>query len=160
MPVPVFCCFCIPEKLVWKYSRNWTKLGQNLLFFQHEDGVQRRHGGEPRGTHTMGPRGPPLPRRGVVWGPRGSAAVALSPIYSSDAKILNTRAIIHENSRDAAAVNPSSGGFRTSFRHPAGEGNRHNSENISRTTFLKYKNNRKQELTPWHLVNRLVPENA
>ena len=35
-----------------------------------------------------------------------------------------------------------------------------NSENISRTTFLKYKNNRKQELAPWHLVNRLVPENA
>ena len=35
-----------------------------------------------------------------------------------------------------------------------------NSENISRTTFLKYKNSRKQELTLWHLVNRLVPENA
>ena len=35
-----------------------------------------------------------------------------------------------------------------------------NSENISRTAFLKYKNSRKQELTLWHLVNRLVPENA
>ena len=35
-----------------------------------------------------------------------------------------------------------------------------NSENISRTTFLKYKNSRKQELALWHLVNRLVPENA
>ena len=34
-----------------------------------------------------------------------------------------------------------------------------NSENISRTTFLKYKNRRKQELALWHLVNRLVPEN-
>ena len=32
-----------------------------------------------------------------------------------------------------------------------------NSENISRTTFLKYKNSRKQELALWHLVNRLVP---
>ena len=30
-----------------------------------------------------------------------------------------------------------------------------NSENISRTTFLKYKNSRKQELALWHLVNRL-----
>ena len=28
-------------------------------------------------------RAAPLPRRGVVWGPRGSAAAALSPIYSS-----------------------------------------------------------------------------
>ena len=28
-------------------------------------------------------RAAPLPRRGVVWGPRGSPAAALSPIYSS-----------------------------------------------------------------------------
>src|SRR4051795_4844996 len=35
-----------------------------------------------------------------------------------------------------------------------------NSENISCRTFLKYKNSRKQELTLWHLVNRLVPVNA
>jgi hypothetical protein len=35
-----------------------------------------------------------------------------------------------------------------------------NSENISYVTFLKYKNSRKQELALWHLVNRLVPENA
>jgi hypothetical protein len=32
-----------------------------------------------------------------------------------------------------------------------------NSENISYITFLKYKNSRKQELTLWNLVNRLVP---
>jgi hypothetical protein len=35
-----------------------------------------------------------------------------------------------------------------------------NSENISCVTFPKYKNSRKQELALWHLVNRLVPENA
>src|SRR3954463_8761366 len=35
-----------------------------------------------------------------------------------------------------------------------------NSENISCTTFLKHKNNRKHELALRHLVNRLVPENA
>jgi hypothetical protein len=35
-----------------------------------------------------------------------------------------------------------------------------NSENISCVAFLKHKNNRKQELALWHLVNRLVPENA
>ena len=90
MPVSVFCCFCIPEKLVWKYSRNWTKLGQNLLFFQHEDGVQRRHGGEPRGTHTMGPRGPPC--RAVGW---CGALVAPQPppfrlFILPDAKTLNS----------------------------------------------------------------------
>jgi hypothetical protein len=35
-----------------------------------------------------------------------------------------------------------------------------NSENISCITFLKNKNSEKQELVLWHLVNRLVPENA
>jgi hypothetical protein len=35
-----------------------------------------------------------------------------------------------------------------------------NSKNISCITFLKYKNNRKQELSLWNLVNRLVPKNA
>ena len=60
-------------------DETWT----DLLFFQHEDGVQRRDGGAPRGTHTLGPRGPPLPRRGVVSGPRGSAAAALSPSHAS-----------------------------------------------------------------------------
>jgi hypothetical protein len=35
-----------------------------------------------------------------------------------------------------------------------------NSENISCAAFLKHKNSRKQELALWHLVNRLVPENA
>jgi hypothetical protein len=35
-----------------------------------------------------------------------------------------------------------------------------NSENISCVTFRKYKNSRKHELALWHLVNRLVPENA
>jgi hypothetical protein len=34
------------------------------------------------------------------------------------------------------------------------------SENIFCITFLKYKNSRKHELALWHLVNRLVPENA
>jgi hypothetical protein len=35
-----------------------------------------------------------------------------------------------------------------------------NSENISCVAFLKHKNSKKQELTLWHLVSRLVPENA
>jgi hypothetical protein len=35
-----------------------------------------------------------------------------------------------------------------------------NSKNISCATFLKHKNSRKQELSLWHLVNRLVLENA
>jgi hypothetical protein len=35
-----------------------------------------------------------------------------------------------------------------------------NSENISCVAFLKHKNSRNRELAMWHLVNRLVLENA
>jgi hypothetical protein len=35
-----------------------------------------------------------------------------------------------------------------------------NSENISCVTFLKHKIAENRELALWHLVNRLVPENA
>jgi hypothetical protein len=35
-----------------------------------------------------------------------------------------------------------------------------NSENISYVAFLKHKNSRNRELALWHLVNRLVLENA
>jgi hypothetical protein len=35
-----------------------------------------------------------------------------------------------------------------------------NSENISCVTFLKHKTTENRELALWHLVNRLVPENA
>jgi hypothetical protein len=34
---PVFCCFCVPEKLHRKYSRNWTKQVPELLFFPEEN---------------------------------------------------------------------------------------------------------------------------
>ena len=35
-----------------------------------------------------------------------------------------------------------------------------NSENIRRSTFLEQKTTENRELALWHLVNRLVPENA
>jgi hypothetical protein len=35
-----------------------------------------------------------------------------------------------------------------------------NSENISCVTFLKTKTAENRELALWHLINRLVPENA
>ena len=83
MPVPVFCCFCIPEKLVWKYSRNWTKL-HGGAYFSRTRLTERRssRGGLPGGHTHLGRGPPPLPRPRVVWAPRGSAAAALSPTYS------------------------------------------------------------------------------
>ena len=82
MPVPIFCCFCIPEKLVWKYSRNWTKFHGGSYFIRTHQKVQRRDEVEPRGPHTPPGRGSPLARPGVVWAPRGPPAAALSSTYS------------------------------------------------------------------------------
>jgi hypothetical protein len=60
--VPVFCCFYVSEKLHMKYSQNWMKQKLKSLITGHEDGVQRRVGGGPRGGHTWWWRGPPLGR--------------------------------------------------------------------------------------------------
>jgi hypothetical protein len=42
---PVFCCFCVSEKLHRKYSRNWMKQKLKFLFFPTWDRVQSRDGG-------------------------------------------------------------------------------------------------------------------
>ena len=83
MPVPVFCCFCIPEKLIWKYSRNWTKLHGDPYFTRTHLTDQRSSRGGPPGPHTPLGRGSP---HGAPWcgvGPRESPAAALSPTYST-----------------------------------------------------------------------------
>jgi hypothetical protein len=59
---PVFCCFCVLEKLHMKYSRNWTKQKLKSLITWHEDGVQRRVGDGPGAGHTWWWRGALLGR--------------------------------------------------------------------------------------------------
>jgi hypothetical protein len=65
---PIFCCFCVSEKLHRKYSRNWTKQKPKFLFFPTRDGVQIRDGGEPGASHTIGWHGQPLARATKWWG--------------------------------------------------------------------------------------------
>jgi hypothetical protein len=54
---PIFCCFCVLEKLHMKYSQNWTKQKLKSLITWHEDGVQRRAGDGPGASHTCWWRG-------------------------------------------------------------------------------------------------------
>jgi hypothetical protein len=68
VPVPVFCCFCVSEKLHMKYSRNWTKQKANLLFFPKHHEVWRWDGGGPGASHTLGWRGLPLAHTTRGWG--------------------------------------------------------------------------------------------
>ena len=62
VPVPVFCCFWIPEKLYRKYSRNGTKQKPKFLISRNEDGVRRGVEEAPRGGLTC-PRRKPRPGR-------------------------------------------------------------------------------------------------
>jgi hypothetical protein len=88
---PVFCCFCVSEKLHRKYSRNWTKQKPKFLFFSTRDG------GEPGASHTMGRRGQPLAHATRCW---GHLAHLLTPPFRLyiilDGKTLKARSIFHE----------------------------------------------------------------
>jgi hypothetical protein len=123
---PVFCCFCVTEKLHGKYSRNWTKQKPKFLFFPTRDGVQSRDGGKPEGGHTPHGAGHPWPRWGMVWAPGPPHNIALPPIYSP--RWENPKGPINfpENIMQAGGgVDARSGGSRSSSRHPVGEGNHH-----------------------------------
>src|SRR4051812_15116343 len=70
--VPVFCGFCILEKLYRKYSRNWTKQNQKFLFLpwrsKRPEGSRRRSARRPR------------PRLGMAWAPPPAIDLALPPV--------------------------------------------------------------------------------
>jgi hypothetical protein len=65
---PIFCYFCVSEKLHKKYSRNWTKQKPKFLFFPTGDGVQSRVGGEPGASRTIEWCGLPLACATRWWG--------------------------------------------------------------------------------------------
>jgi hypothetical protein len=78
---PVFCCFCVSEKLHRKYSRNWTKQKPNIQnFTESSREPKRRRSGATRGPHNSAvrPRARPCPL--CVWPPRSTSDDAPSPI--------------------------------------------------------------------------------
>ena len=84
MPVPVFCCFCIPEKLVWKIFSELDETWAGPPIFPTRTRSPKERRRRPRrAPHHRAARPHLPPRRGVVWAPRVAPAAALSPIYSS-----------------------------------------------------------------------------
>src|SRR3954467_11354562 len=80
VPVACFLLFFVLEKLVRKYSRNWTGQTSKSITFCGEQEVQRGDGEACQGSHTpLGAGGPcPTPRQGV--GPLATASASPSPI--------------------------------------------------------------------------------
>jgi hypothetical protein len=94
---PIFCCFCVLEKLHRKYSRNWTKQKPKFLFFLTQDGVQSRDRGDPWAIHTIGWRGPAPGRATRWWGHLADLLMPPFRLYIPlDGKTLRTRSIFHE----------------------------------------------------------------
>jgi hypothetical protein len=78
---PVFCCFCVSEKLHRKYSRNWMKQKPDIqIFTEASKEPKRRRKGVTRRPHHQGAWPAPGPRWPVVWAPWSTSDVAPSPI--------------------------------------------------------------------------------
>jgi hypothetical protein len=78
---PVFCYFCVSEKLHQKYSRNWTKQKPNLPIFNEASRRPKRRRRGARGQpHHQGARPSPWPRYPMVRAPWSTSDAALSPI--------------------------------------------------------------------------------
>jgi hypothetical protein len=94
---PVFCCFCVSEKLHKKYSRNWTKQKPKFLFFPTRDGIQSRDGGGPGASHTIGWCGQPLAHATRWWGHLAHLLTLLFRLYILlGEENLKPRSIFHE----------------------------------------------------------------
>jgi hypothetical protein len=78
---PVFCCFCVSEKLHRKYSRNWTKQKPNLLIFNEASRrpKKRRRGAMGQPHHGVAQPAPGL-RPLWVRPPWSTPDAAPSPI--------------------------------------------------------------------------------
>jgi hypothetical protein len=87
---PVFCYFCVSEKLHRKYSRNWTKQVPELLFFPKEDQRPNESRRGARGQpHHEGARPSPWPRPPVVrppWSPPNDAPLPISSLPTENPK--------------------------------------------------------------------------
>jgi hypothetical protein len=78
---PIFCYFCVSEKLHRKYSRNWTKQKPNIQKFTEafREPKRRRRGATWR-PHHQGARPTPGLRPAVVRAPWSTSDAAPSPI--------------------------------------------------------------------------------
>jgi hypothetical protein len=78
---PVFCYFCVSEKLHRKYSRNWTNQKPNIqIFTEASRSSKRRWRGATGWPHHQGARPSPWLRRPMVRAPWSTSDAAPSPI--------------------------------------------------------------------------------
>jgi hypothetical protein len=120
---PVFCYFCVLEKLHRKYSWNWTKQSPKFLFFPKRDRVQSRDGGGPGGGHTTWWRGCPAGHATTRCEPLCHLLTSPLHLYkASDAKTLNQSVFSQIKFHSAAAVEDQFWGTEVSIPAPCRDG--------------------------------------
>jgi hypothetical protein len=78
---PVFCYFCVLEKLHMKYSQNWTKQKPNIQKFTEASREPKRRRNRARGwSHHQGARPRAWPRHPMVSPTWSTSDAAPSPI--------------------------------------------------------------------------------
>jgi hypothetical protein len=78
---PIFCYFCVSEKLHRKYSRNWTKQKPEVQIFHGASRTPKeRRRGATGGPHHQGTRPGAGPRPPMVCPTRTTSDAASSPI--------------------------------------------------------------------------------
>jgi hypothetical protein len=78
---PVFCCFCVSEKLHRKYSRNWMKQNPNIPILNEASRRPKRRQSRARGwPHHRAARPAPGPLPLWVRPPWSTSDAAPSPI--------------------------------------------------------------------------------
>jgi hypothetical protein len=96
------------------------------IYLKRRRSPEERRSRTRRWPHHRVARATPCPRNQVVWAPGPPPDIALPPIYSLFRENPKGPITFPRNILQAAAlIVPRSGGFRSSFRHPAREGNHH-----------------------------------
>jgi hypothetical protein len=96
------------------------------IYLKGRRSPEERRSRTRRRPHHRVARATPWPRHQVVWAPGPPPDIALPPIYSLRRENPRGLKTFPPNILQAAAVlDPRSGGFISSSRHPAGEGIHH-----------------------------------
>jgi hypothetical protein len=120
----LFLCFRkVTQKIFSELDE--TKAKVPIYLTRRRSPKERWRAARRRPHHGM-VRPTPWPRRPVMWAPWPPSDIALPPINSLHRENPKGPNIFPRNILQAAAVvDPSSGGSRSSSRHPVGEGNHH-----------------------------------
>jgi hypothetical protein len=97
VPVPVFCCFCISQKVIQEIFSELDEIKAEVpIYLTRIRSPKGRQRPAKRRPHHRVARPHPWPRQAMVWAPWAPSDIALPPIYSLHRENPKAQASIHE----------------------------------------------------------------